>query len=101
MDATKNHRSKEMLEPKAMRKLRNRGNLLSLPRLRDNFKLRKPPGQPHICIAVDLLGSSVVSLRRLSPTKALAHHIVCIVLRQVVQALVHLHSIEIVHTGML
>jgi serine/threonine-protein kinase SRPK3 len=101
MDATMSLRGREILELIAMKKLRSRGNLVSLPRLRDDFKLRNLPGQPRICFVMDLLGSSVASLRRMSSNKALPHYMVRIILRQVVQALVHLHSVGIVHTGTL
>ncbi|KAF9514858.1 hypothetical protein BS47DRAFT_1328632 [Hydnum rufescens UP504] len=69
-----------------------------LPRLHDDFELSGPHGQ-HLCLVMDLLGTSVQALRVSTPTQTLAVHSVKTIIAFVLEGLVELHDKGIVHTG--
>ncbi|KAF9514871.1 hypothetical protein BS47DRAFT_1342650, partial [Hydnum rufescens UP504] len=68
-----------------------------LPRLRDNFELSGPHGQ-HLCLVMDLHGTSVQALRMSTPTQTLAVHSVKTIIALLLEGLVELHDLGIVHT---
>jgi serine/threonine protein kinase len=69
-----------------------------LPCLRDDFELSGPHGQ-HLCLVMDLLGTSVQTLRMSTPTKTLPVHGVKMIVALLIESLIHLHKLGIVHTG--
>jgi serine/threonine-protein kinase SRPK3 len=69
-----------------------------LPRLRDHFEIEGPHGQ-HLCLVLPVFGGSVSSFRRSAPLKLLNTPKVKIIIVQVVEALVKLHSANVIHAG--
>ncbi|KIP04126.1 hypothetical protein PHLGIDRAFT_129704, partial [Phlebiopsis gigantea 11061_1 CR5-6] len=99
-DATEECRAGTMLEPEIMREISaDEVNGLS-PHLHDSFGIPEYEGGPaaHICMVMDVHGMDLATFRRTSPTKALPSHTVRIVLRQVAEAVAHVHKLGIVHT---
>ena len=90
-----------MLEPEIMRAISAGEVHPLLPHLLDDFEIHEYEGGPpvHICMVMDVFGVDLATFRRTSPTKALPSHTARIILRQVVEALVHVHKLGIVHTG--
>ena len=66
--------------------------------LRDHFIEQGPKGR-HLCLVQDLYSTSVSSLRRSSPHKALPPYMVRNIVSMLVDALAQLHAMRIVHTG--
>ena len=102
LDATQSNKSGEMLELEALQKLEAQYRNLSrfLPAFYDTFEIPGSLADPHTCIVLNLLGPDVATFRRKSPNKALPHYTVRIIMREVLQALAHLHGIGIIHTGL-
>lgn len=84
-----------MLEVDAMKKLREHGDHPSLPKFYQHFEFLECA---HICLVMDVHGLDIGTFRRAAPQKALAPHIVRVIMRQVVAAIAHLHACGIVHT---
>jgi serine/threonine-protein kinase SRPK3 len=95
--ATKCHHDGHLLELEAMQTITAMKTPL-LPRLRDHFEIDGPHGR-HLCLVLPVLGESVNTFRRSSPSKSLDTAKVKIIVAQVVEALVKLHAANIVHTG--
>ncbi|GJE90008.1 kinase-like protein [Phanerochaete sordida] len=94
-DATNDVRGRIMLEVDAMKRLRERGPHAGLPVLYEDFAFDQ---SAHICLALNFLGSDVGSFRRSVTNKALAPHVARTIMRQVVDAVAHLHAQGMVHT---
>ena len=69
----------------------------SLPTTHDASEVQGPRGS-HLYFLANLLNSDVSSFRS-APSKALRPYIVKNVISQVLEALVQLHSLDIIHTG--
>ena len=69
-----------------------------LPQLRDHFEIEGPHGR-HLCLILPVFSESVSSFRRSAPLKLLNSPKVKIIIVQVVEALVKLHSANVIHTG--
>ena len=54
-----------------------------------------------MCFVMNLLSTDVSSFRRSAPNKALKPYIVKNIICQVLEALMQLHSLDIIHTGTL
>jgi serine/threonine-protein kinase SRPK3 len=95
--ATKGHLNGHLPEleiMKAIRKLKcNR-----LPYLFDHFETDGPHGR-HLCLVQPVLSTSVDHFRLSAPSKKLGFPTVKIIIAQVLEALVALHSAQIVHMG--
>ncbi|KIP04132.1 hypothetical protein PHLGIDRAFT_206381 [Phlebiopsis gigantea 11061_1 CR5-6] len=89
---------KYMLEVDVMQRLRESGEHDTLPHLRDMFEIYEAKTPVHICLVMDVLGSDLGAFRRLSPNKSLPPYTVRVIVKQILDALAHLHSIGIVHT---
>ncbi|KAF9514809.1 hypothetical protein BS47DRAFT_1328588 [Hydnum rufescens UP504] len=68
-----------------------------LARLHDDFELSGPHGQ-HLCLVMNLLGTSVQTLRMSTPTQTLAVHSVKTIIALLLEGLTELHNLGIVHT---
>lgn len=90
---------KRMLEIDALQRVRDHGEFERLPQLLDVFPITQSGQKIHLCLVMDLLGSDVGTFRRSAQNKALPHYTVRIIMRQVVEGLLHLHKAGIVHTG--
>ena len=92
---------KTTLELDVMRKIREGCECDTLPHLRDIFEIYGHEKPVHICMVMDVYGLDLGSFRRSSPNRALPFYTVKVIMKQVVDALVNLHEINIIHTGML
>jgi serine/threonine-protein kinase SRPK3 len=72
----------------------------NLPILYDVFEVQGPRGS-HLCFLNNLLGSDVAWFRRSAPNKELKPYIVKNIIGQVWEALVQLHSFDIIHAGVI
>lgn len=90
---------KQMLEIEIMQKVKSLGKFDALPQLLDIFPIVHDQQTIHMAMVMEVLGTDIGSFRRLSPKKTLPLYTVRIIMRQVVEGLVHLHSAGIVHTG--
>ena len=100
LEATKEHANGRMLEKEIMRILQRNGETEHLPYMVDTFDIDAEHDKKHICFVLRLLGSDVASLRRSAHQKALPVYTVKVIIKQVLEALSHLHKLGIVHTGM-
>jgi len=98
VDATKRHGTGQMRELEFMREITERKDTDHLPMLRDHFVERGPRGE-HLCLVMNLYSTSVSALRRSAPHKALPPYMTRNIIMMLVEALDHLHSMRIVHTG--
>ena len=69
-----------------------------LPILYDTFEVQEPRGS-YLCFLMNPLSTDVSLFRRSAQKKALKPCIVKNIIGQVLEALVQLHSLDIVHTG--
>ena len=90
-----------MLELDVMHTLRESGEFDTLPRLLDRFDILERGRLTHTCMVMRVFGPDLAKFRRSSPTKSLPHYTVRIIIKQIIDALVHLHDIGVVHTGAL
>jgi serine/threonine-protein kinase SRPK3 len=98
-DATQGHLHGQLRELEIMTAITDLGDDRDyLPCLHDHFQERGPHGD-HLCMVMDVFSTSVSSLRRSAPRKVLPLHMAKIIIAEVVEALVHLHSLDIIHTG--
>jgi len=87
-----------MHELEALKTIEKQDDINSLPILYDAFEVQGPRGS-HLCFLTNLLSSDVSSFRRSAPNKALRPYIVKNIISQVLEALVQLHGLDIIHTG--
>lgn len=100
IDATQRHDAGQTRELEFLKEIAARNDTNFLPILRDHFIEQGPAGK-HLCLVQDLYSTSVSSLRRSSPYRALPLHVVRKVIAMLVDALAQLHAMRIVHTGSL
>ena len=98
IDATQRHEAGLAHELEFLKEIEARNDTDYLPMLRDYFIEQGPQGK-HLCLVQDLYSTSVSSLRRSAPLKALPPYMVKNVVSMVVDALAQLHAMRIVHTG--
>ena len=98
IDATQRHDAGRTRELEFLKEIEARNDTDSLPMLRDHFIEQGPKGR-HLCLVQDLYSTSVSSLRRSSPHKALPPYMVRNIISMLVDALAQLHAMRIVHTG--
>jgi serine/threonine-protein kinase SRPK3 len=98
LDGTEQHRKGVMHELEILKTIKKQDDINSLPILYDTFEVEGPRGS-HLCFLMNLLSSDVSSFRRNAPNKALKPYIVKNIISQVLEALVQLHSLDIIHTG--
>jgi serine/threonine-protein kinase SRPK3 len=96
--ATKGHHDHNLLELEIMQTITSSIKTPYLPRLRDHFETEGPHGQ-HLCLVLPVLSDNVGNFRRSAPSKSLDPPKVKILIVQIVEALVGLHSANIIHTG--
>lgn len=87
-----------MHELEILKTIMKQDDINGLPILYDTFEVEGPRGS-HLCFLMNLLSSDVSSFRRNAPNKALKPYIVKNIISQVLEALVQLHSLDIIHTG--
>ena len=87
-----------MHELEVLKTIEKQDDINGLPILYDTFEVEGPRGS-HLCFLTNLLSSDVSSFRRNAPNKALKPYIVKNIIGQVLEALVQLHSLDIIHTG--
>jgi serine/threonine-protein kinase SRPK3 len=87
-----------MHELEFLKTIEKQDDINGLPILYDTFQVEGPRGS-HLCFLMNLLSSDVSSFRRNAPNKALKPYIVKNIISQVLEALVQLHSLDIIHTG--
>ena len=96
--ATKGHMNGHLLELDMMEAITRLKRVLRLPILRDHFEIEGPHGR-HLCIVQPVLSTDISNFRRSAPTKKLGLPTVKIIIAQVLEALVNLHTAHIIHTG--
>jgi len=87
-----------MQEREFLKAIQQLDDINSLPLLVDEFEVQGIHGS-HMCFVMGLLSSDVSSFRRSAPNKALKPYIVKNIIGQVLEAIVQLHSLDIIHTG--
>jgi serine/threonine-protein kinase SRPK3 len=87
-----------MYELEFLKTIRKQDDINNLPILYNDIEVQGPRGS-HLCFLMDLLSSDLSSFRRIAPNKALNPYIVKNIISQVLEALVQLHSLDTVHTG--
>ncbi|EKM54806.1 uncharacterized protein PHACADRAFT_210586 [Phanerochaete carnosa HHB-10118-sp] len=97
LDATSQHRANVMPEVEAMKTIRDVGPTQHLPTLIDDFEIPLSRKHSHLCLVTDVYGQDVAAFRRSAPRKALPVHTVKVIVKQVLQALGHLHKLGIIH----
>jgi serine/threonine-protein kinase SRPK3 len=98
IDATQRHDAGQTRELEFLKEIEARNDTDFLPMLRGHFIEHGPRGK-HLCLVQDLYSTSVSSLRRSSPYKALPPYMVRNIVSMLVDALAQLHTMSIVHTG--
>ena len=99
VDATQRHQTGQMRELEFLKEIEAQGDTEYLPLLRDSFIERGLRGE-HLCLVMDLYSTSVSALRRSAPHKALPPYMARNIVMMLVEALVQLHTMRIVHTGL-
>ncbi|EDR08084.1 uncharacterized protein LACBIDRAFT_327350 [Laccaria bicolor S238N-H82] len=99
IDATQQHEAGLTHELEFLKEIEARNDTDHLPMLRDHFIEHGPKGK-HLCLVQDLYSTSVSSLRRSAPHKALLPYMVKNVILMAVEALAQLHAMNMVHTGL-
>lgn len=98
VNATRGHQRHQLEHLQAIRDVPG-FHSACLPLLHDSFEESGPHGN-HLCLVMNILSTDLDQFRLTAPRKTLPLYMVKTIIALIVDALVRLHDLNIIHTGL-